>query len=437
MRQDNLTIPWDKVQFVADLHIHSKYSRATSQEMTPRRLNQYAKMKGIKVMGTGDFTHPLYLKELEEALEKAPDGFYCLKDDPQGTRFCLSAEISNIFSWHGKTHRIHTVIIVSDLKEAQNIQAHLRRLGNVSSDGRPIFGFPAKDLVRIVRESSDNFLIIPAHIWTPWFSLFGAKSGFDSIEECFEEETEHIYALETGLSSDPPMNWMWSALDRFTLVSNSDAHSPQKIGREANCFSCELDLEAMFQAIREPQKGFLGTIEFFPEEGKYHWDGHRLCGVALSPKETMRLGGLCPKCGKPLTVGVMHRVLELSDRDEGTVPDGALPFEHLIPLSEVLQEALGVKSFSKRVRQEYERIVKEIAPEIDVLCRIPIETLKGVLSEKLIQGILNMREGRVDIMPGHDGEYGIISLYGSGSKDGKKRDTKRKGRKKAHQKTLF
>lgn len=412
------SVPWDQVTFIADLHIHSKFSRATSQEMTPSRLNEYAKLKGIKVMGTGDFTHPLYLKELEESLEKAPDGFYCLKEDPEGTRFVLTAEISNIFSWYGKTHRIHTVVIVSDISEARQVQERLKRLGNVSADGRPIFGFPAKELVKIVRESSADYLVIPAHIWTPWFSLFGAKSGFDSIEECFEEETEHIYALETGLSSDPPMNWMWSALDKFTLVSNSDAHSPQKIGREANCFSCPLEYKEMTAAIRDPQKGFLGTIEFFPEEGKYHYDGHRLCGICLSPNETKKLDGICPVCGKVLTIGVMHRVMDLADRPMGDVPDSALPFEHLVPLSEILQEAMGLKTFSKRVQREYRRIVSEVGTEIDILCKIPINELKNALTERLVWGIEKMREGKVSVMPGHDGKYGIVSVFGDKSTNG-------------------
>ena len=431
-------IPWERVNFIADLHIHSRYSRATSQEMTPPRLNQYARMKGIKVVGTGDFTHPGYLKELKECLRKGPDGFYHMEDDPDGTRFCLTAEISNIFSWHGSTRRIHTVIMVSDLKEAETILGYLRRLGNCSSDGRPIFGFPAKDLVRIVRDSSDDFLVIPAHIWTPWFSLYGAKSGFDSIEECFEEETEHIFALETGLSSDPPMNWMWSALDRFTLVSNSDAHSPQKIGREANCFSCELTQKAMFDSIRHPDKGMVGTIEFFPEEGKYHWDGHRSCGIALSPKEAERLKGRCPRCGRPLTMGVMHRALALADREEGYVPENALPFEHLVPLSEIIQEAIGVKSFSKRAKVEYERIVTQVGSEIEVLTKIPLDDLEGVLSERMLQGISNMRQGRITIKPGHDGQYGIIRLF---SEMGQEKTKKTTGRGPSsgimRQKTLF
>jgi len=432
VKEQAMSIPWERVTFIADLHIHSKYSRATSPEMVPERLNEYAKKKGITVMGTGDFTHPLYLKELREGLEPGQDGFLHLKNDPEGTRFVLTVEVSNIFTWHGKVRRIHTVIVVPSFKAAQEIQDHLGRIGNISSDGRPIFGFPAKELVKIVREATEDFLVIPAHVWTPWFSLFGAKSGFDSIEECFEEETEHIFALETGLSSDPPMNWRLSALDRYTLVSNSDAHSPQKIGREINCFSCGLTYREMVSAIRDPEKGFVGTIEFFPEEGKYHYDGHRACGVCLSPEETRQMGGLCPVCGRPLTVGVLHRVEELADRPNGTLPEGALPFVHLVPLDEIIQEALGLKSFGKRVKREYERVIEGVGNELDVLVRIPLEDLKGVLFDRLIEGIHRVRQGKVSIRPGHDGEYGTIRVL-----DKEEERKRQRPHLSLHQKSLF
>ncbi len=445
---DKTGIPWDRVRFVADLHIHSRFSRATSQEMTPLRLNQYARLKGIGVMGTGDITHPAYLKELEDTLEKGEDGFYHLKDNEDSVRFVLTGEISNIFSWHGKTYRIHTLIILSDFKEAHELIERLKRVGNVSSDGRPIFGFPVKELLRMVRESSDDFLFIPAHIWTPWFSLFGSRSGFNTIEECFEEETEFIYALETGLSSDPPMNWMCSQLDKYTLVSNSDAHSPQKIGREANCFSCPMTYKDMTASIRRPEKGFLGTIEFFPEEGKYHYDGHRLCGVCLSPEKTRAYNSLCPKCGSPLTIGVMHRVFDLADRPYGYVPSNALSFDYLVPLTEILQEALGVKSLSKKVKREYSNLVNSIAPELDILCKISIKDLKDNISDALLSGIRNMREGNISIEPGHDGKYGVIRVInidsgGPGTdeveaKAGLKGSKVSKGRKKApFQQSLF
>ncbi len=418
---------WPDTAFLADLHIHSRFSRATSPLMRPAALNKAAKEKGIRVLGTGDFTHPGYLKELQEHLETDGSGLYVCKDDPLGTRFMLTAEVSNIFTQGGKGRRIHTCILAPDIEVAGEIQERLASLGNISSDGRPIFGFPVKDLVRLVMGVSSRCMVIPAHIWTPWFSLFGARSGFDSLEECFEEQAVHIHALETGLSSDPQMNWRLSALDAYTLVSNSDAHSPGKIAREANVFSCELTYDAITAAIKDPAKGFLGTIEFFPEEGKYHYDGHRSCGVCFTPAQTIEHHGLCPVCNQPLTVGVLHRVEELADRPEGFVPPGALPCVHLVPLEEILAESMGVKSVTARVKREYRRLVNAGYTEMQILLWMDEEELGSLVSPRVFEGIMRVRRGEVIIRPGHDGLYGMVRIFQEeegrgkpGDEDGKK-----------------
>ncbi len=429
--------PWPKNSFIADFHIHSKYSRATSREMEPLGINKIAKLKGIKVVGTGDFTHPGYLRELKEKLEPIGNGLFVCKEDPEGTRFILTAEVSNIFTQGGKNRRIHTVIFAPDFEVVEEIQARLKQIGNISSDGRPIFGFPVKELVRLVMEASPECFVVPAHIWTPWFSLFGAKSGFDSIEECFEEETRHIYALETGLSSDPQMNWRLSCLDSYTLVSNSDAHSPWKLGREANVFSCEISYNAIIQAMKEPSLGFLGTIEFFPEEGKYHFDGHRSCGVSLSPKETKALSGICPVCQRPLTIGVCHRVEDLSDRPEGFVPETALPNCHLVPLEEIIAEVFGVKSITKRVRKEYLSALKMLGTEFDILLWKDKEELLSVLPKEVVDGIISMREEKVSVIPGFDGVYGRISTISKREGGPRGRKTQKKKGKNPRQKSLF
>jgi len=436
--------PWDNNCFLADFHIHSKYSRATSKDMEPEGIGRVARLKGIKVVGTGDFTHPGYLRDLRKTLIPDGSGLYVCKDDPGGTRFILTAEVSNIFTQGGRNRRIHTVLFAPDLETVSDIQERLKKIGNISSDGRPIFGFPVKELVRLVMDSNPDCLVVPAHIWTPWFSLFGAKSGFDTLEECFEEQSCHIHALETGLSSDPQMNWRLSALDTYTLISNSDAHSPWKLGREANIFSCGLSYNGIIQAIKRPEKGFEGTIEFFPEEGKYHYDGHRNCDVCLSPEETEKLGGICPACGQPLTVGVYHRISELADRPPGFVPESSLPCIHLVPLEEIIAEAFGVKSITARVRREYLKTVEMAGPEFDTLIWKSREELEAMLPEKIAGAILAMREERVKVIPGFDGRYGIIRTIlpekdkkaKSGAKE-KAPGKKKAGRKRLVQKNLF
>ena len=402
---------FDKQAFFADFHIHSRFSRATSKKMGPRAINEAAKLKGLKVVGTGDLTHPEYLEELKEELEPDGTGLFVYRDDPSGTKFILTGEVSNIFTQGKKNRRIHTVIFAPDFDVAEDIQRRFSAIGNIKSDGRPIFGFSAKDLVKIVMEASPECLILPAHVWTPWFSLFGSKSGFDSIEECYEEESRHIYCLETGLSSDPGMNFRLSALDKYTLISNSDAHSPTKLGRESNCFTCDISYEAIIAAIKEPSLGFEGTVEFFPEEGKYHYDGHRACDLSFHPEESIRNGNICPICKNPLTIGVLHRVEELSDRKEGYVPEGAKPCAYLVPLDEIIAEAFGVKSATKRVAREYRRLVQIAGSELNILLSMPLKKLGSFVSERLLKGIKRMREGNVKKIPGYDGVYGRISLF--------------------------
>ncbi len=432
-----LEVTWDSNVLLADFHIHSCYSRATSKAMRPVEINQAAKRKGIHIIGTGDFTHPAYLKELREALEPDGSGLYVCKDDPEGTKFILTAEVSNIFTQGGKSRRIHTVLFAPDLDVVEDIQHRLDTIGNIHSDGRPIFGFPVKELVRIVMEASPECFVVPAHIWTPWFSLFGAKSGFDSIEECFEEQACHIHALETGLSSDPEMNWRLSALDPYTLISNSDAHSPARIAREANVFSCAPTYANIINAIKKNGEGFEGTIEFFPEEGKYHFDGHRACSICLKPSETMKLKGICPKCGRPLTVGVAHRVEELADRPEGYIPPCAKPSVHIVPLEVIIAQAFGVKSITARVLKEFNRITDIAGTEMEILMWKSEDELRPVISERVFQGIMAMRRGTIKIFPGYDGEYGRVNLFEDNENQQVKKRGKKKGCKESRQLEMF
>ncbi len=397
--------------YLADLHIHSRYSRATSKEMTVPTLARTAREKGLHLIGTGDFTHPDYLAELEEYLEPAPEeGLFVYREDPEGPRFILSVEVSNIFSQGGKPNRrMHTLLLAPSFEVAREINTALGHLGNLSSDGRPIFGFPVKELVRLMRQISPDIVVIPAHIWTPWYSVFGSFSGFDSLEECFEEELEHIFALETGLSSDPPMNWRLSALDRFALVSNSDAHSPTKLGREANALFRPMGYSALVEALRKDALAF--TIEFYPEEGKYHYDGHRQCGILFSPKETRAHGGRCPVCGQPLTVGVMYRVEELADRPEGYKPPQKPPALHLVPLQEIIAEALNKGVQTQTVKKTYRQIIEIGGSEFDILLFKPLDELADFVPPRILEGIRRVREGRLYIRPGYDGVYGKISIF--------------------------
>ncbi len=402
------------MKFIADLHLHSKYSRATSREMEVETLSLWAKRKGIKLLGTGDFTHPLYLLDLKSKLRPLGSGLFARPEDPDGTHFMLTAEVSNMFTQRGKGRRVHTLIFAPSFEVVERINAQLGKLGKISSDGRPIFGFSAKDLVKMVLDVSPDCLLIPAHAWTPWFSIFGANSGFNSIEECFEEETKHIRAIETGLSSDPEMNWRLSALDEITLISNSDAHSPSKIGREANIFNCDLSYAAIAEAIRtkDPRK-ILFTIEFFPEEGKYHFDGHRNCKILFAPQETRKNKGLCPVCGKRLTVGVMNRVEELADRPEGVISPKAIPTLHMVPLDEIIADALGVGTNASSVEKEYLRLIEKGGSEFDILLELAPEDLASFTPPLILEGILRVRQGRLKITPGYDGVFGKIQIVSS------------------------
>lgn len=395
------------MKFAADFHIHSKYSRATSPNMNIKTLSEYAKLKGISLLGTGDFTHYLWLEELKNTLKDSGNGLF----EYNGVNFMLTGEISSIYSKNGKVRKIHNVIFVPSFDIADKVDSVLSGYGNIAYDGRPIIGIDAKDLAELLFGISKDIFLVPGHIWTPWFSLFGSKSGFDSIEECFGEYTKDIYALETGLSSDPGMNWQWSKLDRFNLISNSDSHSPQKIGREANVFDIEMSYKAVIDTLKKKdKKKFLYTIEFFPEEGKYHYDGHRLCDIRFNPAESKKNKNICPKCGKPLTIGVMNRVSELADRPEGFVPENSIPYKRMIPLSEIIADTLGVGDGSKAVNAEYRAIIPRLGTELEVLIEVNEDKLLRELPIKIAKAIINVRNGNVSILPGFDGEYGTIEI---------------------------
>lgn len=413
------------MKFNADLHIHSKYSRATSKDLTVEQLYFWAQLKGLTVVGTGDFLHPAWLKELQTKLELAEEGFFQLKNqyakeiDAQvpvacraPVRFMLSAEISNIYKRLDKVRKVHNIIFAPSFEVAQTLQRRIEKIGNIRSDGRPILGLDSRDLLEITLESHPQSFLVPAHIWTPWFSMLGSRGGFDRMEDCYGDLTKHIFALETGLSSDPLMNWRLTQLDQCVLISNSDAHSAPKLGREANIFDTEFSYSGIYKALQDPtNKGFLGTIEFFPEEGKYHCDGHRDCGVRLTPKETMNSKGLCPKCGKPVVVGVMARVEELADRPQGSKGKRWRPYQRLISLEQVIAQARGSGTTAKPVQELYHRMLAKLGGEINILSDVPLPEIKATAGDLLAEGIKRMREGKVSIAPGYDGEYGTITLF--------------------------
>ncbi|KPJ57414.1 DNA helicase UvrD [Parcubacteria bacterium DG_74_2] len=400
------------MKFIADFHIHSKYSRATSFRSNLENFSKWMKIKGIRVLATGDFTHPEWLKNLKERLEGAEPGLFKLKNSESENRFILTTEVSCIYSKKRRLRKIHLVLFAPSFKIIEKINNQLSFFGNLKPDGRPTFGLDAKEIVKIILNISDECLIIPAHIWTPWYSLFGSRSGFDSIEECFEDYSKYIFAIETGLSSNPEMNWRLSALDKITLISCSDAHSSPNIGREANVFNTELSYPAIVEAIKskDPQK-FLYTIEFFPQEGKYHFDGHRNCGISLSPKETKKYNGICPVCGKPLTIGVLNRVEQLADRPEGFNPPNAIPFKSLIPLEQIIADALGQGVGTVEGKKEYKNLIEKFENEFEVLLNTPKESLEKVTLPKIAEAIIRVREGKVEIEPGFDGVYGKIRIF--------------------------
>ncbi len=403
------------MQYISDLHIHSKYSRACSPQLVLEEIDKWAKIKGINIVGTGDFTHPFWFKDLKEKLTEAEEGLYKLQGGESGVLFLAQTEISCIYSQGGQTRRLHLVIFAPNLEAAEKINQELAKAGaKLGSDGRPIIGMSAKKLAELIFNVDKNCLVVPAHAWTPWFAVFGSKSGFDSLAECFEELTPFIYAIETGLSSDPAMNWRLSALDKITLISGSDAHSAPHLGREANIFEMtEPSYPEIARIIREKDKEkFLFTIEFFPEEGMYHFDGHRFCQVRLNPGETKKLKGICPQCKKNLTIGVLHRVDNLADRPEGFKPVNAINYKSLVALTTIIAEAKDIKNKnSKAVAEEYNNLIAKGENEFNILLNLPTEELKKITDPMIAEGILRVREGKVKVEPGYDGVYGTVKIF--------------------------
>ena len=413
------------MKFIADFHVHSRFSRATAKNLDFENLYISAQLKGLSVIGTGDFTHPGWFAEIKEKLIPAEPGMFRLKDEisrlcdqevPKScrreVRFMLVSEISNIYKKNHITRKNHNLVFLSDFNQVENFNSKLDKIGNISSDGRPILGLDARDLLEILLDTSDQAFLIPAHIWTPWFSLLGSKSGFDSIDECFEDLTPFIFAVETGLSSDPAMNWRVSSLDGLTLISNSDAHSPLKLGREANLFDTDMSYSAIKSAIKsgDPER-FLGTLEFFPEEGKYHLDGHRNCDIRSWPNKTREQGGICPICQKPLTLGVLYRVEELADRPEGVKPKKFHPFYNIIPLVEILSEVLKVGPNSKKVMGNYRNLLEKLGPEFDILTTLKKDVIDAAGLSLLGEAITRVRQNKIVLLPGYDGEFGKIKIF--------------------------
>lgn len=416
--------------FAADLHIHSRFSRATSKGLTIRNLAAWAEVKGLSVLGTGDCTHPGWLSEIERELKEDGSGLLSLREPASlagqipgmplrlagSARFMLQGEISSIYKRGGKVRKVHNLVYLPTLESAKALNAKLAQVGNLASDGRPILGLDSRNLLEMVLETHPEAFLAPAHIWTPWFSLFGSMSGFDSVEECYGDLSEHIFAMETGLSSDPGMNWTLSALDRYRMISNSDAHSGEKLGREANLFKGEASFPGIRSALRAHLTGengdceFLGTVEFFPEEGKYHLDGHRKCNWSMEPGETLAHKGLCPVCGRPATLGVLHRVLALADRPEPAQPLNQPGYHSLIPLREVLSEVLDVGAGSKAVTAEYYRLLERLGPELFILREAPLADI-GRAAPVLAEAVERMRAGKVLRSSGYDGEYGVITVF--------------------------
>ncbi|MDR1803601.1 MAG: endonuclease Q family protein [Treponema sp.] len=428
------------MRVIADLHIHSPYSRATSPRLSLPHLERWARIKGIGILGTGDCTHPLWLGELMRQTDEAGEGLYTIKKKfrdagsavpaAETPRFVLTGEIAAIYKRDGKTRKVHHLVMLPDFSAAIAFNARLEGMGgNIRSDGRPILGMDSRDLLAMLMETDERAVLIPAHIWTPWFSVLGAESGFDSIGECYGGMAANIPAIETGLSSNPPMNWALESLDRFSIISNSDAHSPDKLGREATIFEIENSFSSLRSALfsRSPSSpaAILGTVEFFPQEGKYHYDGHRKCGVCLGPEAARAADFLCPVCGKPLTRGVMSRVLELADRpvtemepfspDRKTPSANRRPYYSLIPLSELCAELLGLGPASKKVLAAYHHLIENGGSEFSILMdmnRPDLERLEapGLSGEILAEAIMKMRAGEVSVKPGYDGEYGRVGL---------------------------
>lgn len=403
------------MRIIADFHIHSKYSRATSKDMIIEKIAQWAKLKGINLIGTGDFSHPLWLGEIKKQLEEDGSGLLSFKSN-KNLKFILTGEISSIYTQGGKVRKVHTIIFVPDIKTAQKINDRLTGIGNLYSDGRPIIGFPAKDLAKLVLDINPDSMIIPAHAWTPWFSVFGSNSGFDSLKECYEEMTPYIYSIETGLSSDPKMNWRLKALDKITLISNSDAHSPANLGREANVFEIDKEKFTYNEIVdiikTKDSKRFLYTIEFFPEEGKYHFDGHRKCKIVINPFEKKYPDNICPVCNKKLTIGVMNRVDELADRPTDFQNQNFPKEKYIVPLQQIIAEALESTPASKKVQREYHEIVGHFGSEFKILLDMEESDLEKNFHSKIADGIKRVRKGNINIEPGYDGVFGKVKIFG-------------------------
>jgi len=407
-----------RMRVIADLHIHGRYSRATSQKMDIEEIVRFARIKGLNLIGTGDFTHPKWLKELQETLtEESGTGLYSVtKNSDFPARFMLTTEVSTIFTFENDVKKIHHVILTPSMETAVQINERLAKYGDLSVDGRPTLNMTAPQLVEEVMEVSKDDMVFPAHAWTPWFSIFGAFSGFNSVEDCYQDMTKYIYALETGLSSDPPMNWRLSKLDSFTLISNSDSHSfwPWRMGREANVFELKnLTYWEVVDAIKNRDNAkFKFTIETDPAYGKYHWTGHRNCNVSLSPKEAIKLGNICPVCRKKLTKGVEQRVEELADRPAGFKPENAIGYMHLLPLSEIIATALNMDSPStQQVWSIYNKLIEKFGNEYSVLIDVPKEALIEVVDQKIAEAIIRVREDRIRVIPGYDGVYGRPIIF--------------------------
>lgn len=393
---------------IADLHIHSRYSRATSKEMMIPKIAEYAKLKGIGLVATSDFTHPQWIKELKANLIEAGNGIY----EHSGVKFILNVEVNNIYTKKGKLRRLHNLIFAPDFATVEKINSYLTKYGKLASDGRPILSLDSREMFKSLLNISPDIFLIPAHIWTPWFSMFGSNSGFDSIDECFEDMKESIFAMETGLSSDPAMNWRLSVLDNYTLVSNSDAHSPSRLGREVNVFKEDLDYFQLRDVLKHKDKNkFLYTVEFYPEEGKYHYDGHRKCDVRLSPKEARFNNNLCPVCSRSLTIGVLHRVESLSDREEGFVPDNSISYKRMIPLEEIIAEVKGCGRDTVGVKNEYRRLCGIFGNEFEILLNASIDELKNNADERIALAVDRVRRGDLIINPGYDGEFGTVRIF--------------------------
>ncbi len=407
------------IRAIIDFHIHSRYSRACSAKLTPANLAQAARIKGIDILGTGDFTHPKWLAELKQSLVSDDSGLFKLKDDHTGTKFILTAEVACIYKQGDRVRRIHHLIVAPNFEAADKIIAALNSRGcNLKSDGRPIIGLKSRDLLQLVLEASDECLLIPAHAWTPHFGIFGSGSGFDSLEECFGDLADNIYAIETGLSADPPMHWRMAQLDRITLISNSDAHSLENLGREANVMEFtsahHLTYDEITRIIRMKDKSkFLYTLEFYPEEGKYHLSGHLDCGTSLWPEEVKKEKNICPKCKKKLTGGVLDRVEALADaaRPRGFRSAEQIDFKSLVPLREIIAEVYGVGKVSKKVVAMYEQLTNSIGSEFDILLFTPLEMLAKQMPAPFVEAIARVRQGQMHIEPGYDGKYGVVKIF--------------------------